>query len=170
MAVKDKKFKAHKAIIAARSSVFAEMFKDETSGKETGVITIPDCDPGAFKEFLRYVYSGRLQNISFRCAVGVFRIADKFNVKELISFCMDYIRQNMKAEDFFEVITLAEEYHYNKLHSAIQEFFNDNLGEIFKSDGWQNLLKTNLNLANKLLIGMSSSVEVVTKKARLEIS
>lgn len=168
--VKDKKFKAHKTIIAARSPVFAEMLKDKTLEKETGVISIPDCDPDSFKEFLRYLYSGKLENISFRCAVNVFKIAYKFDVRELIWFCMDYMRQNMKVDDFCEVIALAEEYGYERLHDAVQDFFNSNLGEIFKSDEWQNLLKTNFNLANKLLIEMSSSVEVVRKKARLEIS
>lgn len=146
------------------------MLKNQTLEKETGMINISDCDPDSFKEFLRYLYSGKLETISFRCAVHVFKTAHKFKVKELMWFCMDYIRQNMKVEDFFEVLALAEEHRYDRLHDAVHDFFNNNLGEIFKSDEWQNLLKTNYNLVNKLLMEMSSRIEVVRKKARLEIS
>lgn len=168
--IKDKELKAHKVIIAARSPVFAVMFKHETSETQTGIITIPDCDPDSFIEFLRFLYCGKVENISFPSVVHLFKIADKYAVNELSCFCIDYMWQSMKMENFFDVVALAVEHDHDRLRTAVQDFFNRNLNAILKTAEWENLLKTNFKLANGMLTEMSSNDEVIRKRPRLENS
>lgn len=168
--VKEKEFKAHRVILAARSPVFAAMFKHDTSEKRTGVVNIPDCDPDSFRWFLQFLYSGTFKTeISVHCSVHLYKIADKYSVQKLRTFCIEHMRRNLKLENFFDVIVFAEEYDNKKLQDAAQEFFNKNLRKIFETPEWKNLLENNFNLANKLLIAMSSVVEPLRKRARLEI-
>lgn len=169
--MKEKEFKAHKVILAARSPVFAAMFKHDTSEKQTGIVNIPDCDPDSFKAFLEFLYSDKFKTeISLRCSVHLYKIADKYSVQNLRMFCIEHMQRNLKLENFFDVIAFAEEIDNKKLLDASQEFFNKNLRKIFETVEWRNLLENNSNLANKLLIEMSSVVEPVRKRPRLEIS
>ncbi len=54
--VKDKKFSAHKAILAARSPVFAAEFTKEQPEKNQ--IIIHDADPSTVEQFLYFIYTG----------------------------------------------------------------------------------------------------------------
>lgn len=62
--VGDQKYSAHKIIIMARSPVFYAMLKHDTKEKRQGSVDITDCDPHIFKDFLLYLYTGKLDNIS----------------------------------------------------------------------------------------------------------
>lgn len=161
--VKGKTFMAHRVILTARSPVFAAMFKHDTVENQTGVITISDCDPDSFQEFLKYVYCGELENISFRSALHLYKTADKYDVQELKQFCVEYMEYNLRAENVCDVIVLAEECEETGLLAAAQDFFNSNLGKILVTDEWKILFKNNFKLANKILFEMASNVTVVKK-------
>ena len=52
---------AHKIILAARSPVFAAMFALEDSKEsQEGLVDIADVTMTAFKELIRYIYTGRI--------------------------------------------------------------------------------------------------------------
>lgn len=167
--VQDTEFKAHINILSARSSVFAAMFKHETSEKQSGIVNIPDCDPESFQEFLEYLYCGYLENISFRSAFYLYKTADKYDIQELKEFCVEYMEHNLTVENIFDVVALAEEYDEKELGDAAQDFFSRNLGDILVTAGWKALFKNNFNLANKLLVKMASNFKVVEKNVRWEV-
>lgn len=164
--LQDKEFKAHKLILAARSPAFAAMFRHEMSEKQTGIINITDCDPESFPDFLEYLYCGKLENISFRNAVHLYKTAEKYNVDELKMFCKIRMEKNLKVENICDVFVLAEVYDEKELHAIALDFFSRNLREIFETSEWKALLKNNVDLANKLLIEMTSKVEVVQNTVR----
>lgn len=167
--VNEREFKVHRIILAARSSVFAAMFKHETSEKQTGIVKITDCDSDSFQEFLEFLYSGQLENVSFRSALQLYKTADKYNVQELKRFCVEHMEHNLKVENICDVFALAEEYDESELYEAAQDFFNRNIVEIFETLQWKTLLKSNTNLANNILMEMASNVKVVEKDAKWDI-
>lgn len=158
--LENREFKAHKIILAARSPVFAAMFKHETSEKQTGIVNIPDCDSDSFQEFLEFLYCGKVENISFRSALHLYKIADKYDVQELKKLCAVYMKHHLNVENVCDVVALADEYDETNLLVAAQTFFIRNLTEIFETAGWKELFKRNFFLANKLLIQMTSKVKV----------
>lgn len=158
--VKDREFRAHKAVLIARSSVFATMFQHDMTEKQTGIINIPDCDPESFEDFLKYIYSGKLENLAFRHAFPLYKTADKYDIQELKMFCIVHIKCNLKVENVCDVVVFAEEYCEKELHAVAQDFFNTNLRDILISAEWKTLMKGNFTLANKLLIDMSNNVKV----------
>ena len=60
-------FKVHKAILSARSPVFAAMFKNAMKESKTGIIKIYDVSQCAMKELLRFMYTGKVLNIDKIC-------------------------------------------------------------------------------------------------------
>lgn len=52
-------FKAHKALLSARSPVFARMFDSEMKEKETNTVEIEDIEAQTLQELLNYIYTGK---------------------------------------------------------------------------------------------------------------
>ena len=87
LCTRGREFKAHKAILAARSPVFGAMFEHEMEESRKGRVEISDIDPDVFHEMLKFVYTGstpQLQGMAddllaaadkvlnyIRCFVGV---------------------------------------------------------------------------------------------------
>lgn len=155
MNVKDKEYKAHKSVLIARSSVFAATFKHDTLEKQTGAITITDCDPDSFQEFLKYLYCGKLEDLSVHNALNLYYTSDKYNVEEMKVFCVEYLMECLKVENVCEIVVFADKYDEKDLFSKAQEFFTENAREIFTTSEWECLLKKDYRIANKLLVEMS---------------
>lgn len=161
--VQDKEYSAHKAILIARSSVFAAMFQHETSEKRSGIINIPDCDPEpeSFKKFLEFLYCGKLDELSPCNAYHLYETSDKCDIQELKTFCSEFLIENLTVENLCEIVILADKYDDAKLISAAQCFFNKNLHKVFESSEWVGLMTNNRRLANKLLLEMSLKMKAV---------
>ena len=153
--VQEMEYKVHRCVLIARSSVFAATFRHDTLEKQTGVINIPDCDPDSFQEFLQYLYCGELELLSFRNALNLYCTSDKYNVQEVKIFCVDYLMRNLTVQNLCEIVVFADKYGETILLTAVQDFFNKNVCEIFETSEWECFLKQNNHLANKLLKEMA---------------
>lgn len=149
--VKERDFHAHKTVLMARSNVFASMFHHDSLENQTGIITIPDCDPDSFHQFLEYLYSGKLDDISFQDVLHLYSTSDKYNVQELKTFCVEYMTQNLNEDSVCDVVILSDLYEETALFSAAQDFFNKNANKIVETPHWENLMKKNYRLANRLI-------------------
>lgn len=159
--VQGKEYKAHRAVLIARSSVFAAMFLHETSEKQTGLINIADCDSESFGDFLKFLYCGKWEEPSTRCAFHLFETSDKYNVQELKKFCVEYLMENLTVENLSNVVILAEKYEEEDLMTAAQDFFNKNFSKILPTPEWDCLVKNNYRLSKKLLTGLSTKIKIV---------
>lgn len=94
----------------------------------------PQCAP-IFSEFLRYFYTGQIR-ISYTVVLPILSLADKYNVKDLISLCLDYMENH---------IALAA--IHGTLVSWLQ--YTTNCGHHYISQACQNFVKWNLELVAK---------------------
>ena len=112
LVVGGEKVKAHKSILAARSTYFQNLFEPNSNWKESRADEIVlDEDPVAFKEALKFLYSGMPDENLERSAIEVLPIADKYCLDELKQFCLSAIQQNVSANDVITVLQLAENHH-----------------------------------------------------------
>ncbi len=58
-----REYYAHKAILAARSPVFAAMFEHEMEEKKQNRVEITDMDHEVLREMLRFIYTGKATNL-----------------------------------------------------------------------------------------------------------
>lgn len=158
--VKGTTFLVHKAVLAARSSVFAAMFRNQMAEKKTGVVNINDCDEKAFDAFLLFLYSGELD--FSKCSVcKLYIISDKYDIPELKLLCINLMTKGLSVENFGEILILCDQFDENVLLAGVQRFFNENFEVIVSSKTWETLLKLNFRLANNLLKGMAPKVKIV---------
>lgn len=76
LAVNGREFQAHKAILAARSPVFAAMFEHEMEERKQNRVAITDVDDEVLKEMLRFIYTGKAPNLE-KMADDLLAAADK---------------------------------------------------------------------------------------------
>lgn len=158
--IDDETISAHKAILAARSPVFAAMFENEMSEKKTGIVNISDCDLEPFNVFLVYIYTGEAE--FSKCNVfHLYKIADKYDVSELMMMCIDFMIRNLSIENVCETFVFSHEFQEEKLQSFTQHFFCENFQKVISSDIWKSLMKKHCDLANNLLLGMAPKVKIV---------
>jgi len=92
--------------LAARSDVFKAMFYGPV--KETGVITVTDCEPEAFQALLRYLYRDSL-DFPDTLVLPLLYLAKKYMIQPLHNHCLDQAYKLMLA-DFFKVLHYALEW------------------------------------------------------------
>lgn len=150
--VKEQEFPAHRLILKARSPVFASTFKYDTKEKATGVIDIEDCDPSSFSDFLYFLYCGTTEKLSSKNVFSLFTAADKYDVPDLRSECMKFIKKNLSIDNFCDAIVLALKHSEKELIELTTDFFRKNLQKIILTAKWQSFLIENPTQGNELLI------------------
>lgn len=63
LCVEGEELPAHKAVLAARSAVFETMFETECLETRSGKVHFEDISLDVFKQLLRYIYTGELENL-----------------------------------------------------------------------------------------------------------
>ena len=85
--VQDKRFAAHKSILAARSPVFrAEFTKQESKNVNPHQIEIDGVDSSSFEQFLYFVYTGEPMT-SLLDNTNLLKLAERYQLKTLENLC-----------------------------------------------------------------------------------
>jgi speckle-type POZ protein len=138
--VQNLKIPAHKAILSARSPVFAAMFQNEMQENSSNEVIVTDVEPDAFKEMLQFIYTGR-------CQIGawtedLFFAADKYDIKDLKEVCEVELRMKLCVDNAIRFLILSDLHRATKLKESCVSFINQNAVEIMKKPAWKDLLKT----------------------------
>ncbi|KAI0603780.1 speckle-type POZ protein-like protein, partial [Pyrenophora tritici-repentis] len=108
-------FKAHKAILAARSPVFRAMFEHQLEKRLTNRVDINDLDPKVFKEMMGFIYTGKAPHLHIHSMVcDLLAAADRYGMEGLMVLCEDALSRNLSVENAAHTLILAD------LHSAQQ--------------------------------------------------
>jgi speckle-type POZ protein len=98
--VRGREFPAHKSILFARSEGLAAMFQ-HPSKEQANQIEIEDIKPEVFQELLRFIYTGRVSTATMETmATGLLIAADKYELDELKTECVNYMFLHMSPDNF----------------------------------------------------------------------
>jgi speckle-type POZ protein len=146
--VQNVKIPAHKAILSARSPVFAAMFQHNTAENEAKQLKIEDTTPDAFRALLKFIYTGQ-------CDVGMLTdqlivAATKYGIQDLKEICAKEMRKNLTVDNAVEFLILSDLHKANDLKEGAMLFINKNAPAVMKKPSWTDLKKTNPNLIVEL--------------------
>lgn len=150
--VKGQEFLAHRTILTARSPVFASTFKNDMKEKATGMVEIEDCDPSSFSDFLCFLYCGNVENISTENVFNLFTAADKYDVQDLRSQCVEFMKKNLTVDTFCYTVTLALQHLEKELLDLTIDFFAKRFQEIIVTVQWQSFIVENPIQSNEIMI------------------
>lgn len=150
--VKEKEFHLHKNILAVRNPFFHAMFRNDMKGNTTGIVSIDDCEPGIFRTFIHFVYTGKVDKLSSENACDLYEVADKYQEDQLKEECLHFIANMMSVDSVCDIIVLALRYGDKKLLQDATKFFCGRTKEIIRSVKWQTFLAKYPTQANELYI------------------
>lgn len=133
--VSGKEFRAQKAILAARSPVFAAMFEHDTSERAHSRVDIPDVDPDVFREMLRFVYTGRAPSPD-DMAADLLVAADKYALDQLKALCEECLCSELTVETAAELFFLADMHSAGLLKACAMDFINEHAADVAQTPGW----------------------------------
>ena len=151
-------FFAHKAILAARSPMFAKMFKHDLLESATSIITLSDIDSEVFKELLTYIYTGKAPNIKVLASL-LLSAAEKYQLGRLKAMCERQMSYGLEVKNAAEILVLAHTCRANELKKNALMYIIKHRNEVRKTKDWEKvhdsrelleeLLDTALELATK---------------------
>ncbi|XP_043287590.1 uncharacterized protein [Venturia canescens] len=121
----DKQLLAHKSVLAARSEVFQAMFSSEMKEKDTSRIEIVDTKAEIFEEFLRYLYTGELNDLKNKVEEMLF-LADKYQICELKELCEEFFLNNVSEGNVVKCLILGDKCHCAALKKKALNLLENN--------------------------------------------
>ncbi|CAL8093385.1 unnamed protein product [Orchesella dallaii] len=101
------KFPAHRIVLATRVEYFKSMLASRMKETIEGIIKIDDMDPITCKEFLRFIYQGKVENLSTSVR-ELYTAADKYGMNDLRGLCERHLFNHLTVENALEVYDLSQ--------------------------------------------------------------
>ncbi|KPI99497.1 BTB/POZ domain-containing protein 17 [Papilio xuthus] len=126
-------YPVHRLILCASSEVFQVMLmnREWSECKKTRIVLQENpVAASVFPQFLKYFYTGQIK-ISHKTVLPVLSLADKYNVSDLMTLCLEYMGQHVaQAAQRGQLIAWMQytmACGHNKVAKACQNFFKWNL-------------------------------------------
>lgn len=124
-----KQIHAHKAILSARSAVFAAMFQHNMLEKLRSTVQVKDVSYDILKQIFQYLYTGKVDKIEQK-PVDLLIAANKYCLDDLKILCEMAIQYDLNVDNAFEYLSVAESHNAPNLKSVIVEFILMNAKEV----------------------------------------
>uniref|UniRef100_A0A914W4P9 BTB domain-containing protein n=1 Tax=Plectus sambesii TaxID=2011161 RepID=A0A914W4P9_9BILA len=174
-------FRCHKAILSARSPVFAAMWgHQENQEVQTGEANLEDVTSEAVSAMLEFIYTDRCSEIATR-AGEILAAADKYCLDRLKSMCEQALIKELTPSNLCDRLRLADAYGAKKLRRRALLVFQRNKTLVLDSREWMDLeqecpqlaagvLKELMTMPDDLRFRLSGQtlVEPPTKRPRLQ--
>ncbi|KAF6211791.1 hypothetical protein GE061_012306 [Apolygus lucorum] len=164
--VKNQEFKAHKVFLTAHSEVFAAMLKHGMIEASSNVITINDITPTVFKEFLRFLYTKEVKNLTLAEYQELTACADKYSVIELKELCCKEMLEEVSRSNAIDLLIFAEKYSLSNFKTELVRFISLIPSVITTAAGW-NQLYSHPQLLKEVVCSMASSSEPASKRLKI---
>lgn len=142
-------FKAHKVVLAARSSVFKAMLQSKMLEDQTGRVEVKDMKSDVCRELLVYMYCGKLPQLTPDISRDLYEAADRFNVGGLMQLCAEVLTKNLTPDNACELLILADTHSDLSFKDSVIDFILDK--KIPLADSWSSFCSKKPLLANEVL-------------------
>ncbi|XP_043276645.1 BTB and MATH domain-containing protein 43-like [Venturia canescens] len=121
----DKKYSAHKTILAAQSKVFERMFETGMKEQKKKDVKVIDTDAEVFVKFLSYLYTGELTDLE-KMVEKMIVLADYYEVDHLKTTCENLMLANLCEKNSVQYVILASELCCSALKNKALEMIRNN--------------------------------------------
>lgn len=108
--INGEKLQAHRAILAARSKVFEDIFDSGDKEKEKEIATITDVPFEIFKQFILYVYAEKMPENAMQYVADFLYLSDKFSIADLRQKCEEILVEHINDSTSILAFKLAHRY------------------------------------------------------------
>lgn len=132
-------YKAHRAILSARSPVFSAMFDHDMTERNSNRVNIPEMSGKCLKELLLFIYTGECEKLD-EMAEELFKAANKYQIEDLRLACLKSLRKNLNRDVVASVVVLADTYGASELKAEAMNLIKENASYVMQTEGWKESL------------------------------
>ncbi|XP_054719691.1 TD and POZ domain-containing protein 3-like [Uloborus diversus] len=143
-------FQAHKVVLSARSKVFAAMFEHDTKENRTDTVDLVNMEVKTAQDMLRYMYCGKVRELSAEEALDLFVAADRYDLQELKSFCREVVLDGFSTNNVCDIAAVADLHNDETLIKKLKCFLFENGSEVIKTEKWKEVTAKNPSLGAKM--------------------
>lgn len=138
----------HVCILAARSPVFAAMFKHQMMETKTSRIVIKDCTRDIFDQMLHFIYSGKLlKELNEDTAQSLYLVSDKYEINDLKKMCLEFLLQCFCMDNVLNLMVWAHIHSVEEIKETALNLAVDKGYKICQQKNWELLIKNYPELA-----------------------
>lgn len=120
--VENRKVRANKAILAARSEHFRAWLYGGMKEQQEETIVIPDMQFEVFVMVLQFLFTDDVPGIRSENAVSLLVAAERFMLERLKALCQDFIRTEITCENVIETLVTAHHHRAFSLKDICIDF------------------------------------------------
>ena len=135
-------FFTHKAILAARSEVFAAMFSHDMLESANKAVVLPDIDSDVLTELLTYIYTGECPRIE-ELAESLIYHAEKYDLDHLKALCEEQLSYDLQVDNAARILVLADACNAEQLKRNVLLYVNEHGEEVEHTKEWEDVQKSN---------------------------
>ena len=154
--VEDKVLYAHKIVLASKSPFFSAMFKHNMLENIENVVCIKDVSHNVLKEVIRFMYSGRIENLD-NLAFDLLTAAEQFVLLDLKKMCESNLCKKISFNNVIEMLKVADLYKANNLKKNSMQFIIDNFPKIVKMPQFKSFAKLNATVIIEFMQALALS-------------
>uniref|UniRef100_A0A0K0F3C6 Speckle-type POZ protein-like (inferred by orthology to a human protein) n=1 Tax=Strongyloides venezuelensis TaxID=75913 RepID=A0A0K0F3C6_STRVS len=148
--VKDTEIQVHKAILAARSPAFHDIFTSASDESQTNIIEIKDFNVEVVEKMLIYIYTDEVSYIE-DMANEIFEIANEYKLDRLKAISEQSMCNSLNTDNVLERFALSDKYPTERLKKCCEELILKNMECLKKTKDWKKYIHSNLSLLERLL-------------------
>ncbi|XP_060580552.1 LOW QUALITY PROTEIN: BTB/POZ domain-containing protein 9-like, partial [Ruditapes philippinarum] len=145
LVVEERRFQAHKVILAARSEYFRAMLFGGLRESQPGTseVKLQDTSAKAFEAVLKYMYTGKmnLMEVKEEHLLDILGMAHRYGFTELESAISDYLKAILNIRNVCLIYDLANIYNLHSLCETCKDFMDRNASPILQSEAFLTLSK-----------------------------
>ncbi|XP_073729661.1 BTB/POZ domain-containing protein 9 isoform X2 [Misgurnus anguillicaudatus] len=145
--VEEKRFPAHRVILAARCQYFrALLYGGLRESRPQAEVRLEDTHPEAFSMLLRYLYTGRatLSEAREDTLLDFLGLAHRYDLQPLESSICEFLRTLLTTRNVCLVFDVASLYCLSGLAEACCAYMDRHATDVLKSEGFLSLSKSAL--------------------------
>ncbi|XP_047101455.1 ankyrin-3-like [Schistocerca piceifrons] len=125
----------HRAVLAARSPVFAAMFRHDMLEARSGWVQIADVEGPVLRQLVAYVYTLKAPQLP-GMAPQLLAAADKYGLSGLKDACEEQVAGQLTVENAAATAVLALSHCCSGLKGAAVAFVKDHFHRVAVTRGW----------------------------------
>ncbi|CAN6373103.1 unnamed protein product [Urochloa humidicola] len=151
-----KKFRAHRNILAVRSSLFMAELYGKMKEKKAARIPIKDMEPTVFEAFLHFIYTDSLPEFDrgyrMLMAQQLLVVADRYHMERLKLICEVMLHGYIDTDNAAAMLLLADQHGCHGLKQACLRFIASpcNMKVIMANEGFEHLTIISPSLLKEL--------------------
>lgn len=126
---------AHRAILAARSKAFSDMFQESTEENKSGLINLTTTEKSVMEFCLEFIYTGKILNLPIDKASNLYVLGDVLKISSLTKMCADLMIRNLCEDNYISYLILADKYSDDYFKCGLINYICEHT-ELLKTENW----------------------------------